>query len=108
MMKLTIRLRHLEIPTAMYQEIWRRVHTALGRVSPLIEEVELTISDLNGPKGGVDKRCRLNVRGRGMPVVSIEDVGVNLVATAAMAAERAEQTILRRLARRRAFAPSIS
>jgi putative sigma-54 modulation protein len=107
-MKLTIRSRHMEITTSTYEEIWRRIYMAFGRVSSLVDEVELTLTDLNGPKGGVDKRCRLNIRGRGIAKVSVEHVGVNTVATVAMAAERAEQAILRRLARRRSFAPAMA
>lgn len=105
-MKLTIRSRQLQLPTATQQEIWRRVYRVFGRVSPWIREVDLTLSDINGPRGGADKRCRLQIRGRGMAEVVVEHVGVEALAAVALAAERAEQVILRRLSRRRAFTRS--
>lgn len=105
-MKLTIRSRQLQLTTATQQEIWRRIYRVFGRVSPWIREVDLTLSDINGPRGGADKRCQLHIRGRGMAEVVVEHVGVEALAAVALAAERAEQVILRRLSRRRAFTRS--
>jgi putative sigma-54 modulation protein len=102
-MKLKIRSRQVQLPTATQQEIWRRIYRVFGRVSPWIREVDLTLSDINGPRGGADKRCQLHIRGRGMAEVVVEQVGLDALAAVALAAARAEQVILRRLARRRAF-----
>ena len=40
----------------------RRLLFALSRFDSKIEEVTLSIRDLNGPKGGIDKRCQLRIK----------------------------------------------
>ncbi|MGE0401646.1 MAG: HPF/RaiA family ribosome-associated protein [Kofleriaceae bacterium] len=107
-MKLTIRTRHLEITPETSEEIRQRLYNAFARISPWIRAVDVTIVDINGPKGGADKQCRLRVRGRSIPSIVIEHVGVDTLATIATVAERAEQTVLRRVARRRVFAPLLT
>ncbi len=40
----------------------RRVKFVMGKFSPLIARLELFLCDENGPRGGVDKSCRLVTR----------------------------------------------
>ncbi len=50
----------------------RRVRFVLRRLRPLVPRAEVQLSDLNGPRGGVDKRCQVELRtdGAGSVVVS--------------------------------------
>jgi hypothetical protein len=41
----------------------RRATTALGRFSNRVHTVTVRLQDLNGPKGGVDKRCTIEATG---------------------------------------------
>ena len=107
-MKLTIRTRHLTLTPEALEEIRRRIELVFARIRPWIRAVDVTIADINGPKGGADKQCRMRVRGRGVGSVIVEQVGLATPATVAFAAERAEQVILRKVARRRAFAPLLA
>jgi Sigma 54 modulation protein / S30EA ribosomal protein len=48
----------------------RRVRFVLRRLGWLVPRVEVQLSDLNGPRGGIDKRCQVELRGAGArPVV---------------------------------------
>ncbi len=38
-----------------------RLRFALRRFSHMVRRVEFCLTDLNGPKGGVDKRCRVRL-----------------------------------------------
>jgi hypothetical protein len=104
-MKLTIRTRHLVITRETLQEIRHRIYLAFSRISPWIRAVDVTVADINGPKGGADKQCRICIRGRGITGVVVEHVGTSTAATVSSAAERAEQVVLRQVARHRLFAP---
>lgn len=102
-MNLTIRTRHVHLTPVLHEQIRHRLYTAFGRISPWIRAVDVTISDINGPKGGLDKQCRLRVRGRSIPGIVIEHVGVDTLAVIADVAERAEQAVLRSVRRQRSL-----
>ena len=107
-MQVTIRARHLLLTPEMHSEIRHRIYVAFARISASIRSLDITLADINGPKGGADKQCRLRIRGVGMTKIVVEQVGVDTLATVSSAAERAEQVVLREMARRRAFAPLVA
>ena len=65
----------------------------------------MRLSDINGPRGGKDKRCHLELRLKGLPEVVIKDTEVDLYVAIDRAAERAGRALQRCLARQREFAP---
>jgi len=50
----------------------RRVRFVLRRLSWLVPRAEVQMSDVNGPRGGIDKRCQVELRtdGAGSVVVA--------------------------------------
>ena len=50
----------------------RRVRFVLRRLSWLVPRAEVQMSDVNGPRGGIDKRCQVELRtdGAGSVVVT--------------------------------------
>ncbi|MCX5743322.1 MAG: HPF/RaiA family ribosome-associated protein [Proteobacteria bacterium] len=107
-MKLTIRTRHLDLGPELRDLLHRRLDFALGRLTTALHTVEVTIVDINGPKGGADKQCRIHVRGPALRTIVIEHVGTDVLATVSLAAERAAHAVTRSLARRRTFAPALA
>lgn len=107
-MKLTVRTRHLELSPETSAEIRQRLYTAFARISPWIRAVDVTVADINGPKGGADKQCRLRIRGRSIPTIVVEHLGTDTLATISTTASRAEQAVLRKVARQRVFAPILA
>lgn len=107
-MKITIRTRHLMLTAETHEEIRARIHRAFSRISPWVRAVDVTLADINGPKGGADKQCRLRVRGPGLTGVVVEHVGVETLPTISLVLDRAEQVLLRKVARRRSFAPQLA
>jgi ribosome-associated translation inhibitor RaiA len=61
-MRLDIRSRSFPLTTYIHTHVERRIHYALDRVMARIAAVEVRLSDINGPRGGVDKQCGLLVR----------------------------------------------
>lgn len=61
-MEIVIRSKNVELTTEMSFWLERRVTTALARHAGRIRLVALTLTDLNGPRGGVDIRCLLDAR----------------------------------------------
>lgn len=100
-MKLQIRLQRVEVNNEFQEHIERRLLFALGRFSPRIQRVAVYLADLNGPKGGVDKRCRLVARLLRSGVVTVEDQDAELTVLIDRAAQRLARTVQRKLERRR-------
>ncbi len=77
-MKIEIRARGVVLDSELEQYAARSVGFALGKFSSRARVVRVRIEDLNGPKGGVDKRCVLTVAGDGFDpcVVDVRDTTV--------------------------------
>jgi putative sigma-54 modulation protein len=103
-MKLTIRTRHVHLGPEIREQVRRRIDLALGHVARWIRAVDVTIADVNGPRGGPDKQCRLCVRGPSIPGIVVEHVGADTITTVSEVVARTERAVLRSVARRRAFA----
>lgn len=80
----------------------RRLHFAFDRIGDRIRRVVVRLSDINGPRGGADKHCQIQVHLDQLPEVVIEDTQSDLYAAVDRAAERAARTVTRRLSRERA------
>jgi len=65
--------------------------------------LDVRLGDTNGPRGGVDKRCRivLKLRAADSTSIAIEDVDENLRAAIARATARVGRTVARTLDRKR-------
>ena len=75
-MKLTMTDQNGTLNSELAVLIQRQIGYALSRFEPRIREVNVRLSDLNGPKGGIDKHCRIMVRFRGGGSVLAEVVDV--------------------------------
>ena len=59
------------------------------------------MGDANGPRGGADKLCKIEVVLEDAPAVLIEDAGADLYAAIDRAAERAGRNVAKRIERLR-------
>lgn len=79
----------------------RKLARRLGKFAGSIERVSLRTEDVNGPRGGIDRVCRMKVVLRGLPSVVIEKRDAALNAALALALDGVERAVRRRLQRRR-------
>lgn len=99
-MVVEIRSNLSRIGTALRSRIMERVQGAVGPSSETILRVHVGISDENGPRGGVDKRCRIHVHGRHGDVV-VEDRGESLDSAIFLATSRLKRALRKALQRQR-------
>jgi ribosome-associated translation inhibitor RaiA len=64
-----------------------------------IHRIIIRLSDINGPRGGADKKCHLHIMLGGLPSVVIEDTEIDLYEAIDRATERTGNTMERRLGR---------
>ena len=96
-MNIVIQSRGFAVTTAMRQHIERRVLFALGWADYQVKKVEVRLSDLNGPRGGEDKLCQIQILATGVPQVVIQDVEDDVYVAIDRAADRAGHALARRL-----------
>jgi ribosomal subunit interface protein len=97
-MQIEIQSRDFSLTDALENHVHKRLEFTLARGGRKVRRVEVRLSDLNGPRGGVDKRCLIEVRLDGLPVVVVEDIQSDLYTAIDRAATRAGRTVMRRLA----------
>lgn len=74
----------------------RRLEYALGRFAPRVRSLSVRLTDTNGPRGGLDKRCLIAVRlMRPRRLIVIEDVDTDAAVVISRAAERAARAVSR-------------
>jgi ribosome-associated translation inhibitor RaiA len=100
-MRLYIRSKNGRLPKELYEYLHARLAFALARFDHRILDITVSLTELNGPKGGVDKQCRLVVRLRPKGKITIEQSGNDFVAAISLAANRASYAVSRTLKRRR-------
>ena len=98
-MKIDVRFRGLEPSDALRDHAVRRIHFHLSRFGHEISSVLVRISDVNGPKGGVDKQCQVTVRGRRLSDVIIDDLSGDAYSAVDMAVERVGRAVGRDIER---------
>src|SRR6185312_9401027 len=100
-MQLEIRGVKYELDDELKGHIERRLRLALGRFAARIQRLTVRLTDVNGPRKGIDKRCRIAVALVPRGVVMIEGWGDDPFALVADAAKRAGRAVRRELERRR-------
>ncbi len=100
-MQIFIQTQGFDLSAGLREHVERRIHFALDRASQRVRKVSIRLSDLNGPRGGEDKRCRIQVVIPGAADVLIEDTDPDLYVAIDRAADRAGRTLARQVARQR-------
>jgi ribosome-associated translation inhibitor RaiA len=81
--------------------ISRKLGMKLGKFAESIERVSVRVSDVNGPRGGVDQRCRVKVALIGLPSVVVERQHAATKAAIDRALRATEESVRRIVGRRR-------
>ncbi len=104
-MQVDIQCRGFELTGSLREHVRKRLACNLPAGETAIQRVTVRLSDINGPRGGEDKRCHIALRLKGLPHLVIEDTEADLYVAIDRAAERAGRTLARRLARQLRPAP---
>jgi ribosome-associated translation inhibitor RaiA len=79
----------------------RRLSFALGRLDRRVGAVTVRLSDLNGPRGGIDKECRIHMRLPRRATLVVRCTEADAHTAISLAAERAGRAVARKLANSR-------
>lgn len=79
-----------------------RAHFVMRRLTWLVPRAKVQFSDLNGPRGGVDKRCKVEIQTEGNGSVLVTSVARDWRSALDQALARALRALLRAWRRSRA------
>jgi hypothetical protein len=95
-MRVTINPRHNLTDRELRDRVVHQLTEAMGPIGEALDNVEVYVTDVNGPRGGADKRCRILAR-----LASGSSVVVSRTHRDALAAVRSAASLCRRSVRSR-------
>jgi ribosome-associated translation inhibitor RaiA len=99
-----IRTMGVALDPAMRGYIRERLGRKLGKFAPSLERVTVRLEDVNGPRGGVDKECRIKAVLSGQDSVIVEERGRDTREVVDRAADRIERAVRKSIGKTRTHA----
>lgn len=96
-MKVDVHAQGFPLTEALAVHTERRLRFALKHATGQVQHVTVRLADINGPRGGVDKRCSIHIVMSGVPDIVTEDTEADMYIAINRAADRIGRTVLRRL-----------
>jgi putative sigma-54 modulation protein len=89
------------LTAALHEYTLRQIRNALAHTVGRVQRVSIRLRDLNGPRGGLDKRCDIHVVIDGAGQVVTTSTDSDLYAAISQAAARIGRSVSRRLRQQR-------
>lgn len=99
-MDVSVRGRHLDVSEPLKTYAERRLLFSIGEFAPRIGEIEVRVSDVNGPRGGVDKACDIAIVLPPFGRLVARAIDANAYSAVDRAASRIRSVLVRRLRQR--------
>ncbi|MDM7860650.1 HPF/RaiA family ribosome-associated protein [Alteromonas sp. ASW11-36] len=100
-MHIKINSRDFSVTPALGKFIDEKMKFALSRYSQRIRVAELTLKDINGPRGGIDKQCTIKMKLNQFKTLVVEDTSEDAYESITACCQRAKRRIERHFNRAR-------
>ena len=94
-MHFDIQARGFPLTGALRAHVERRLRFALGSASARLHRLAVRLTDDNGPRGGLDKRCTLHASLPGERPVVVEQRDADLYAAIDMVADKLDRQVVK-------------
>lgn len=98
-MNLQIRTRGIEMTRPLEEVVERRIRFALNRFGERVRHVHVQLTDLNGPRGGVDTRCKVEVSLDSIGSVIVHETSDTPFTAVALASDTVSRAVRRKIKR---------
>jgi putative sigma-54 modulation protein len=92
-----IQSRHFSLSTALNNYVKTKLQVMLGRYEAKIISINVSLFDINGPKGGEDKCCKIVVKINGASSIVMQETAVYLYDAINTCSRRARRAVKRQL-----------
>ncbi|KKM61933.1 hypothetical protein LCGC14_1526760 [marine sediment metagenome] len=100
-MQIDIQARSFKLTRSLRKYAEGKLKASLSSCQDRLRRVVIRLSDINGPRGGADKLCHIQVVLPGMPDVIIEDTENDMYAAINKATDRANTVVNRKLSKKK-------
>jgi putative sigma-54 modulation protein len=96
-MLVNIQSRQFSLTPALRAFVESKVKLTLGRYETKISRVDVSLFDINGPKGGEDKCCKMIVRVKNLPCIVVQETTEDLYEGINICSRRTRRAVKRQL-----------
>ncbi|MFT6900183.1 MAG: putative sigma-54 modulation protein [Colwellia sp.] len=107
-MELTITNLKIELSTENLLQIRQKTRRMFNKFYDRVQVIKVTIDDINGPRGGKDKNCRVVIYSKGMPDIVVSDNQNSVMLAVNIALSRARLSFLKKVKRQQKNYPTWS
>ena len=100
-MHIKIHSNDFSITPAMSEYIDEKIKFALTRYGQRIRVIEISLKDINGPRGGLDKQCIIKMKINQFKTLVVDDVSSDAYEAISACTQRAKRRIERHFNRSR-------
>lgn len=104
-MELTITDLNVGLSNENLSRIQQKTRRMFNKISDSVKKINVTINDINGPRGGKDKNCRIIIHTKGIPDIVITDNQTSVMSAVNISLSRARTVLLRKVERKQKLKP---
>ena len=98
-MQVQINAPHEKLPDAFLELVERSARNDLASYAQRLTRIEVHFQDLNGKKGGIDKRCAIEARPKGLKPIAADHEGESVADAFKGALVKVQRVLEHRLGR---------
>ena len=102
-MNIEIQSRNVKLTSELRKLLKKRVGFAFNRFKHQIQAIKVSLKDINGPKGGIDKSCQFHVTLPDQSDLIVKGKADGIEAAISETASRCAASLSRRLKRKSQF-----
>lgn len=92
-MNIDLQARDFHLTSSIESQIRQKLKVVLNRFGHKIRNLRVVLSDVNGPKGGKDKRCAIKIEMHNLKTIVVDEVTSNMHESISRCSQRAKRTI---------------
>ncbi len=100
-LKLNLESQGFELTPAIREHVKRQLSFNLANFESHTMSIDVFLRDINGPKGGADKKALIHVRLEMRQAIKVESTRSDLYAAISLAARQAKRAVRRTLSKQR-------
>ncbi len=100
-MRLQVSGSNVKLDESILDHVDRRFRFALDRLESEVSSVSIKLGDVNGPKGGVDKQCKVLVKLASGGDLVLRERAEDIYLSVSRASDRVQRLVRRRIDRRK-------